>query len=422
MIVENEAVPHDKRTWLEATALAKAGYSVYLISPKSPAHRASREEIEGIHIYRYPSWQSLGVFGHLAEYAWSLAAQFFLACLIFCRSRFRVIHGCNPPDTIFLIALFFKLFGVKFVFDHHDLGPEFYVSRFNANPRGSLLYRLVCLFEWLTFRTADFSLATNESYREIAITRGEMSPDRVAVVQTCAELNEADVAARQDPPRGAGQFPSGTSRAGQFQIVYVGNMEPQDGLELLLQSADHLINGKGRRDVRFVLVGAGSELPRLQSMAAEMGFNGQMTFAGRIPRRDVAPYIASADVCVAPDPLNPLNDLCSMIKVFEYMVHGKPTVLYDLKEGRRAAGDSALYSKPNDPVQFAERISELLDSDALRLQLGECARRRVERSLNWETQSRRLLQAYEAVLGARSVRHGLQVSANSGHTTVEGGS
>lgn len=401
MIVENETVPYDRRVWMEAGALRDAGYKVSVICPKGGRWQENYSVIDGIEIYRYWCWESDGILGHIFEYLWSLLAQFFLALRVYARSRFRVLHACNPPDTIFLIALFFKLFGVRFVFDHHDLSPELYLAKFGSQAERSLFYKLTCAAERITFRTADFSIATNESYKEIAISRGGMKPARVAVVQTCAsreETNRAILKARQN---GHGAQSAGNDAHGRrsAMVMYVGTIGPQDGVDLLLNAANHLVNQKGRDDIRFRIIGSGSELPRLKTMAENFSFNGNFEFVGRVDHDQVDEQLEVSDVCVAPDPRNSFTDNCSMIKIFEYMAHGKPVVLFDLKEGRRSAGDAALYARPNDPEDFAEQIVKLLDSAELREKLGECGRRRVEETFNWEVQSARLVQAYRTVLG-----------------------
>lgn len=388
IIVENETVPYDRRVWMEARTLKKAGYTISVICPKRDRFQESRAVLDGIEIYRYWSWNSQGIVGHLFEYGWSLLVQFFLALRVYARNRFQILHACNPPDTIFLIALFFKLLKVRFVFDHHDLSPELYAARFGPNTEWSLLYWLVRAAERFTFRTADLSLATNESFREIATSRGGMRPEHVVVVQTCAEIRDTR-RAMEHPQRNQVQ---------RYLVVYVGSMEPQDGVDLLLQSANYIVKEKRREDIRFVAIGSGTELPRLQALASKMLINGNFEFTGRIDYDKVGAYLSASDVCVAPDPLNSLNNHCSMIKIFEYMAHAKPTVLYDLKEGYRSAGDSALYARPNDPVDFGEQVLKLLDSESLRQKLGECARKRVEGTFNWEVQSRKLLDAYQTLL------------------------
>jgi glycosyltransferase involved in cell wall biosynthesis len=404
VIVENLPVPFDRRVWQEARTLREAGYRVSVICPKGRGFEQSRETHEGIEIYRHRIWEASSSLGYLLEYSWALAAEFYLALKVYARTRFRILHACNPPDSIFLVGLFFKLFGVRFIFDHHDLNPELFEAKFSK--RG-FFYRLVCLAERLTFRTADVSIATNESYREVALTRGGMPPERVFVVRSCPELNRI----HRGPARP--ELKEGKS----YLVVYVGVMGPQDGLDLLLEAIEFIVKrseklrGSGqalqsevsdlsspRDDTLFVLIGGGTELARLQALAAAKGLESMVKFTGRIPDDALAAYLSTADVCVAPDPRNPMNDKSTMNKILEYMAYGRPVVLFDLTEGRRSAADAALYARPNDPADFAEQILKLLDSESLRRQLGEIGRKRIQESLNWEMEKKALLAAYERAL------------------------
>ena len=384
IIVENLGVPADRRVWQEANALAEAGYAVSIICPKGNGHHRSRETLNGIEIYRHWSFNSTSAVGHVFEYAWALACEFLLALRVYARTRFRVLQACNPPDNIFLIALFFKLLGVRFIFDHHDLVPELCRVRFAGTP---LLHRLVCFAERLTFRTADVAIATNESFREIAAVRGRVPRDRSFAVRTCPDLARLKFTPR--PALKAGRT---------HMVVYVGIMEPQDGLELLLDSIEHLVKGKGRQDTLFALIGWGTELPRLRARIARCGLEPWVRLTGPLYGDDLWAYLATADAAVAPDPLNELNDKLSMIKTFEYMAFGLPIVLYDLVEGRRSAGGAALYTRGNDPVDFAGQIERLLDSETLRRKMGAAGRERAYSGMNWDTEKAKLLAAYQAAL------------------------
>ena len=385
IIVENMSVPFDSRAWQEACALRDAGFQVAVICPKGHGAQASRETLREIEIYRHRSWTGRGRLGYLVEYSASLTAEFYLALKAYSHHRFQIVEACNPPDITFLVALVFKPFGVRFVYDHHDLSPELYAVKFNA--RG-LIYRGMRFAERLAFRCADLSLATNESYREIAITRGGMSPERVFVVQTCADLREMN----SDRPdsRIKGNL--------RNMVLYVGMMESQDGVNLLIESIEHLVKQKGRTDTRFVLIGDGTETPKLKAMVAQKGLQKFIEFTGELPHSEVGHYLSAADVCVAPDPQNELNDRCTMIKNLEYMAYARPVVLFDLMEGRRTLGDGALYARPNDPVDFANRIEKLLESESLRKILGDRNRKRVEEGLNWQVQSEILTKAFKSLL------------------------
>jgi len=385
IIVEDLPVPFDRRVWQEACVLAQAGYRVSVICRKQRGFEASYEKLEEIEIYRHRIWEASRPLGYLIEYSCALAAEFYLALKVYARTRFRILHACNPPDTIFLMGWFFKLFGVRFIFDHHDLNPELFEAKFN---RKGFFYRLVCLAERLTFRTASVSIAANESYREIAIRRGGKRPDRVFVVRSCPDLRRIHLR----PPQ-----PS-LKHGKPFLVVCLGTMGPQEGVDLLLESVDFIVNERNRQDTSFVLIGGGTELPRLKVLVAGMGLEQVVRFTGRIPDEDLAAYLSTADVCVAPDPYNAMNDKSTMNKILQYMAYARPVVLYDLTEGRRSAGEAALYARPNDPVDFAEQILRLLDSEPLRRQLGGSGRKRIEEKLNWETEKRALLEAYHMAL------------------------
>jgi glycosyltransferase involved in cell wall biosynthesis len=341
---------------------------------------------EGIEIYRYGLWEASGPLGYFLEYAIALVSQFRLALKAYRRTRFRIIHAANPPDTMFLVALVFRLAGVRFIFDHHDLTPELYEAKFG---RRGLFYSLVCLAERWTFRTATVSIATNESYREVALTRGGMKPERAFVVRSCPDLKNV----RIGPPKR--ELKNGRP----LMVVYVGVMGAQDGLDLLLESIRCVVQEAGRDDVSFVLIGRGPETPRLKALATEKGLDSFVTFTGRVPDAEMWACLSTADLGVAPDPKNPMNDKSTMNKILEYMAFGLPVVLYDLTEGRRSAGDAALYAEPNDPKDFARQMLKLLDSEDLRRTLGARARKRIEEKLNWDIEKRELLKAYETALG-----------------------
>ena len=385
IIVENLPVPVDRRVWQEARTLQEAGYRVSVVCPKARGFEQSHETLEGIEIYRYGAWEASGPLGYFAEYTLALAAQFRLALRAYARTRFRVLQACNPPDTIFLIGLFFKLFGVRFIFDHHDLNPELYEAKFGRRDFG---YKLVCWAERLTFRTADISIATNESYREVARLRGNMPRERTFVVRSCPDLSRIR--------KRAAQLELKEGR--RYLVVYLGVMGSQDGLELLLESIASVARRWKRQDILFVLIGAGTDLPRLKALAAERGLESLLRFKGHLSDEEVAAYLSTAEVGVAPDPATPMNDKSTMNKILEYMAYGLPVVLYDLTEGRRSAGGAALYARPDDPEDFAREILRILDSESLRRELGACGRRRIEESLNWESEKTSLLEAYATAL------------------------
>ncbi len=385
IIDENETVPPDRRVWQEALALAEAGYRVSVICPKGHGFSLSRETIDGIEIYRHPAWQAKTPFGYVIEYGWAFICEFFLALKVYAHTRFRVLHACNPPDTIFLIGWFLKLFGVRFIFDHHDLSPELIETKFGTR---SFLYRIGCVLERLTFWAADVSIATNESYREIALSRGGMLPDRVFTVRGALDLSKVR---RREPKLELKQ-------GRRYLVVYLGAMSAQEGIEGFLESVASIVEKHQRRDTLFVLIGPGDQVPNLKILASKKGLDSVVKFTGYIPDEELELYLSTADVAVAPDPSNPLNDKSTMNKIMHYMAYGLPVVLFDLTEGRCLAGDAALYARPNNPEDFAAQITKLLDSEVLRQELSDRGRIRVARGLNWHVEKQRLLLAYGAAL------------------------
>lgn len=386
MIVENLPVPRDRRVWQEAQALKGAGWEVSVICPAMGAYPKGHQVIDGIHIWRHPlPAEGEGALGYAREYATALAWEFILAWKVLFTRGFDVIHACNPPETIFLVGAFFKLIlGKRFVFDHHDLSPELYVAKFG---RRGFFHRLLLAFERLTFATADVSIATNQSFRKVAIVRGGMDPDRVFVVRSGPDVRRL----RITPPDPV------LKQGARHLIAYVGVMNSQDGVEYVLEAMRVLVVEQGRTDVRAVLMGDGPMLGELKRMAEELGVAGHVTFTGWADDDVLIPMLNAADVCVSPDPANEFNDSCTMNKILEYMALAKPVVLFDLTEGRRSAGDAALYARDNDSADLAAKIAQLLDDDDLRARMGAIGRARMERELSWEFQVPRLLSAYAAL-------------------------
>jgi glycosyltransferase involved in cell wall biosynthesis len=385
IIVENLPVPFDKRVWNEANALTRGGYRVSIISPVGKGFEKRREQIDGIDIYRHPlPPEGNGALGYLVEYAAALFWELGLALRVYVTTGFDAIHACNPPDTIFLIGGLFKLLGKKFVFDHHDINPELFIAKFGKT---GLLYRIVTILERLTFMTADISIATNESYKEIAVTRGHMDPEKVFVVRSGPNLKRFRPVAPQE----------NLKEGHRYLVGYVGVMGKQEGLNYLLDAVRVITDQRVRRDILFVIIGSGTEFESMREYAAQQGVDAHVRFTGRIPDADLIAYLSTCDVCVNPDVANEMNDKSTMNKIMEYMALGKPIVQFDLTEGRRSALDASLYARRNDAVDFADKILELLDDSARREWMGRYGKERVENSLAWEYSERVLRWAYEAL-------------------------
>ena len=392
IIVENLPCPFDRRVWQEALALRTHGHEVSIICPKGRGYEKGYELLDGVHIHRHPLLlEADSALGYGLEYALALVMEFALAVRIALTRGFDVIHACNPPDTIFLIGRFFKFFGKRFIFDHHDINPELYEAKF---ARRDIWYRLLCGLERRTFAAADVSIATNESYRRIAIERGRMAPEKVFVVRSGADLRRV----RLLPPRAE------LRRGKRYLVGYVGVIGKQEGLDLLLQAVAHLRGTLGRKDTHFVIVGDGTELAAIRQLARELSIDDCVEFTGRIPDAALWEIMSTADVCVNPDRANEMNDKSTMNKILEYMALGKPIVQFDLTEGRFSAQDASLYARPNDVADFAEKIGELLDDPGRRAAMGAIGRSRIESGLSWDHQVPRLLEAYEVAMNSRGAR------------------
>lgn len=330
-----------------------------------------------------------GAIGYLVEYSAALFWEFVLSWRVLRRHGFDVIHACNPPDLIFLVGGFFKLFlRKKFVFDHHDINPELYEAKFG---RKDFFYKLMLTVERWTFRTADVSIATNESYKRIAIERGGMHPDRVHVVRSGPMLERLRIVPAVP-----------ALRKGRNHLVgYVGVMGKQEGIDLLLKSVAHVVHVMRRSDIQFGLVGGGTELDALKQLARQLQVDDYVTFTGRVPDNDLLKMLNTADVCVNPDIPNEMNDKSTMNKIMEYMALGKPIVQFDLTEGRFSAGEASVYARRGDVADFAQQIVALVDDPERRARMGASGRRRVELELEWKYEAPKLLAAYEQLFELR---------------------
>jgi glycosyltransferase involved in cell wall biosynthesis len=390
IIVENLPVPFDTRVWKEALALRRAGFDVSVLSPRGKGHTQTHEVREGVHIFRHPMPKEGNTpLGYILEYGCALLWEILFAWWIFFTRGFQVIQGCNPPDDIFLVALPFKLFGVSYIFDHHDANPELYLSKFE---RRDAFFKVQLWLERMTYRTADVVIATNESYRGLALGRGGHAPEDVFVVR-----NGPDLATFRPVPA----MPE-LKYGKDYLIGYVGTMSIQEGLDILIEVADY-ITRRGRRDVHFTCVGGGPGLPALRQMVEDRNLGEIFDFTGRVPDQKLLQVLSTADVCVNPDKPCEMNGISTMIKIAEYMALSKPIVQFNLKEGRITAAAASLYCDGDNLVMdFADKILWLLDHPDERKRMGAFGRRRVEEQLAWEHSEEKLIAAYERAFDKRT--------------------
>jgi glycosyltransferase involved in cell wall biosynthesis len=389
ILVENFSVPRDRRVWQESLALARAGFKVTVICPTGSDRDREREAvIDGVRILRYPLRMATGgPLGYLREYTVALWHSLRLAMKVRREGRIDVLQACNPPDLLFLVALALRPGGARFVFDHHDLAPELVLLRFPNG--GRMLFQLTKFLERLTFAAADAVISTNESYRRVALDRGKLSGDRVVVVRNAPDLNrfiprEPDASLRRGKP---------------YLLAYLGVMGYQDGLDYALRVLQLLRDEIGRDDIHCVLMGVGDAFDEMVALSQQLGIADIVDFPGWVDDEFIQRCLSTADVCLAPDPLNAFNNMSTMIKVAEYMAMGRPIVSFDLLETRVSAGDAAVYVSANDERAFAKAIDALLQDPERRRRMGESGRRKVERELSWDVSRRALVGFYEHLLG-----------------------
>ncbi len=400
IIVQNLPVPFDRRVWLECQALVSAGYRVAVVCPKGSGD-PGYEVIDTVELYKYRPYAPGGSnLSFAAEYVYSFLATTWMALKARRSGRFAVIQACNPPDIFWPLAMAFRaLEGTRFVFDHHDLCPELYESRFPEGPK--LPYKGLRALERRTHRAADHVISTNDSYRKIAMARSGKRPADVTVVRT-----------GPDPQRlRRGQAYPELRRGRRFLAAYIGVMGPQDGVDIIVRAASILVHELGREDIAFTLIGSGDCYRDLVALRDELGLAGHVEFTGRAPDELVSRILSTADVGLSPDPKNPLNDVSTMNKTMEYMAFELPVVAFDLRETRLSAGDAALYVKPNDVHDYAAAIAAFMDDEPQRARLGKLGRARVEQELAWSHQERAYLGVYERLTaGATALssagRHG----------------
>ncbi|MFT4682120.1 MAG: glycosyltransferase involved in cell wall biosynthesis [Flavobacteriales bacterium] len=381
IIVENLPLPFDKRVWQEANALKDAGADVSIICPQMKDFVKPYERINDIDIYRHPlPPEGTGGLGYLIEYSAALFWEFFYTLRIFLKKRVHIIHGCCPPDLIFMVAAPFRLLGTRYVFDHHDLSPELFFTKFGKK---GLFHTLLTWFERATFALASYSIATNGSFKKIAIERGGMSPEKVQIVRSGPDLNRLRI---QEPK-------TELKRGKQFLIGYLGIIAEQDGLDLLVKIARIIKDRRG--DVQFAIMGGGTELENVKSLAKELKVDDMVEFYGMVSDNKVMnDVLNTCDVCVNPDVPDELNTLLTTNKVMEYMAVGKPVVQYDLKEGRFSAEEASLYAKNDSLEDFADKIELLLDNPEKRKQMGDFGRNRVVNELSWDFERKKLVDFY----------------------------
>lgn len=386
-IVENLPVPFDTRPWLEAQALKEVGMEVAIICPRGKGYEVPYELLNGIHIYRHPFPIEAGrALEYLLEYGLALFWEFIYSLKVFHKMRFEVIHVANPPDLLCLIGLLYKWQGVRFVFDQHDICPEVMEAKFG---RKGFFYKAIVFWEKVSYWASNLVIATNESYRDLAIERGQVDPNKIVVVRTGPDLSRIPLEISKDDSLKKGK---------RFMVGYVGVIEKQEGLDYLVQVVRKIVHDFQRRDILFMIVGGGTYVPFIQELVKKEGLEEYFHFTGRVSDEVLFRCLGNCEVCVNPDLFNEASNRSTMRKIMEYMALGKPIVQTEVIEGRYTAQEASLYARPNDSRNFAEKILYLLDHPDKAQEMGEAGKKRIYETLHWGIQKQNLIVAYQNLL------------------------
>lgn len=388
-IVQNDEVPGDSRVWDECTTMRKHGWDAVAISPRL-TDRPMAELLDGVPVHRFEPFHGRGVAGYAGEYLLSMRRIAALVRQLSRRHRFDVVHVATPPDFLLAAAFGLRRGGCATIFDHHDLSPELFEVKFGRRGVG---FRTLVAAERLGFGLADVVVATNESFRRVAVERGGKDPDDVFVVRNGPDPSVFRPVPA-DPTLGKGA---------RYTIGYAGLMGSQDGL---LEAVEILAALRDRRDDwRAVFAGDGEMLGPARLRAEQHGIADVVDFLGYVRDRErLVQILSSCDVCISPEPPNPLNDRSTLLKVAEYMAVGRPLVAFELGETRTTAGDAAVFARSIDG--FAAAIDGLFEDDERREAMGRAGRERAVSTLSWARSEESLVAAYERALERAAARRG----------------
>jgi glycosyltransferase involved in cell wall biosynthesis len=398
IVEENSYVPLDNRVWHEALTLRDAGWQTTIICPAARGYNGSKkapevigavENTDGMNVYRFPlNYAGASMKSYVSEYVTALISITRLSWRAWRNEHFDIIHICNPPDIFFPIGLFYRLLGARFVFDHHDLFPELVAWRYSGLA-GRLLYAVARLTEYLTFRCANAIISTNQSYRQIAMRRGGVSEDRIVILRN-GPISDEFVPVEPHPE---------LKRDLPYMACFAGAMNYEDGVLELLASIRHIVHDMDRRDILFTFLGDGAIRPQALAQVKAWGLETVVNMPGMIYDNLVLrQYLSTADVCLSPEPLTPLNAHSTFIKVGEYMAIGRPIVAYDLPETRYTAQEAAIYVTPGEIEEYGKAIVTLLANPVQRQFMGEYGRQRILKDLSWDHQQENLFRAYAVAL------------------------
>ncbi|HTV96043.1 MAG TPA: glycosyltransferase family 4 protein [Steroidobacteraceae bacterium] len=391
LVVENLPVPYDRRVWQQALALKAANYQVSVVSPATRRYPKLAEHLEGIHVYRYPMLiEGKGYLGLIAEYVWSFICIFFWTLFVSLRRGFKVIMMANPPDIYFPIMWLWRLLGKKTVFDHHDLTPELFATKFNLNR--SVVLSFFYFAERRMLRAVHKVVSTNESYKAVDMQRGGRAAEDIVVVRNAP-----------DPARFTVRSPDPALRkSARYLVAFLGEIGQQDGVDVLIRAISVINARLGANSVQYVLMGAGPHFDNIVAYAKSRGVSGQITFTGRADNDTICRVLSTADLAVDPCPYSPHANVSTATKIMEYMFFSLPVVAFDLLETRRSGEEAICYARRGDEAHFGELIVELLRDEERRHSLGHAARIRLDSALSWRVSTRNLVTLMDDLIGRDS--------------------
>ena len=381
-IVQNNSFPFDKRVYREATSLKENGYNVFVICPQSNHDKEKELVHEDITVKRYKDYLAKGgIVSYFLEYASSVSKIFFLTLQSIFKDKIDVIHVANPPDFFWPIALVSKLFGIKFIYDQHDLAPEMAMVKFHSR----FLKKMLMLNEKLTVKFSDAIVVVNNNFKNRLISEWGINENKITVVY--------------NGPHESFHVIQNVGISEKYKnkkvILYIGLMTVNDNIEVIINTANVLVNKEGRKDLYFVLIGDGDVRKKMEDLASSYGLLENVEFTGIVNHEMVRKYLNVAEVCIAPDLPNGLNEYLTLVKVLEYMKTSKAFVAFKLKETMDFADGAGLYAE--DESDFAKKIIYLLENPDVSAEMGKLGNKIINDNYLWSHSEEKLLNLYKSL-------------------------
>jgi glycosyltransferase involved in cell wall biosynthesis len=185
-------------------------------------------------------------------------------------------------------------------------------------------------------------------------------------------------------------------------LLYSGNLEPYQGIDLLLDSFS-LALSQNPELVLVIVGGAQADIAHYRDKCKQLDIHGRVFFLGPRPFDRLGDYLAGADVLVCPR----IRGINTPMKIFPYLHSGKPVLATDLPTHNQLLTSKEAFLAPANLEGFADGVLQLTSNASLRERLGNEGRAFVERNHTFSAYRRRLNEAYdwiEARLGSRQTR------------------